>query len=59
MHDGTTAFSQEYGIMYSPEQQVSIAATISSGDVQIKFTPEAGISGLSTYRFIKTLIQGI
>ena len=59
MHDGTTAFSQEYGIMYSPEQQVSIAATISSGNVQIKFTPEAGISGLSTYRFIKTLIQGI
>ena len=59
MHDGTTAFSQEYGIMFSPEQQVSIAATISSGDVQIKFTPEAGISGLSTYRFIKTLIQGI
>ena len=59
MHDGTTAFSQEYGIMYSPEVQVSIAATISSGDVQIKFTPEAGISGLSTYRFVKTLIQGI
>ena len=59
MHDGTTAHSQEYGIMFSPEQQVSIAATISSGDVQIKFTPEAGISGLSTYRFIKTLIQGI
>jgi len=45
--------------MYSPEQQVSIAATISSGDVQIKFTPETGISGLSTYRFVKTLIQGI
>ena len=59
MHDGTTAFSQEYGIMFSPEQQVSIGATIDSGNVQIKFTPEAGISGLSTYRYIKTLIQGI
>ena len=61
MHDGTTAFSQEYGIMFSPEQlqQVSIAATISSGNVLVNFTPEAGISGLSTYRYIKTLIQGI
>ena len=61
MHDGTTAFSQEYGIMFSPEQlqQVSIAATISSGNVLVKFTPEAGISGLYTNRYIKTLIQGI
>ena len=59
MHDGTTAFSQEYGIMFSPEQQVSVAATISSGNVVINFTPEAGISGLSTYRYVKTLIQGI
>ena len=33
MHDGTTAFSQEYGIMYSPELQVAIAATVSSGTV--------------------------
>ena len=61
MHDGTTAFSQEYGIMFSPEQlqQVSIAATISGGNVLVKFTPEAGISGLSTYRYVKTLIEGI
>ena len=59
MHDGTTAFSQEYGIMFSPEQQVSIAATISSTNVLVKFTPESGISGLTTYRFVKTLIQGL
>ena len=59
MHDGSTAFSQEYAIMYSPEQQVSIAATVSSGNVLMKFTPEAGISGLTTFRFVKTLIQGL
>ena len=59
MHDGTTAHSQEYGIMYSPEQQVSIAAAINSGNVEVKVTPESGISGLSTYRFVKTLIQNI
>ena len=59
MHDGATAFSQEYGIMYSPELQVAIAATVSSGNVLMKFTPESGISGLTTYRFVKTLIQGL
>ena len=59
MHDGVTAYSQEYAIMYSPEQQVSIAATVSSTNVLVKFTPEAGISGLTTYRFVKTLIQGL
>ena len=59
MHDGTTAFSQEYGIMFSPEQQVSIAATVSSNNVLVKVTPEAGISGLSTYRFVKTFIENL
>ena len=59
MHDGTTAFSQEYGIMFSPEQQVSIAATVSSGNVLVKVTPEAGISGLSTYRYVKTFIDNL
>ena len=59
MHDGVTAYSQEYAIMFTPEQQVSIAATVSSNNVLVKFTPEAGISGLTTYRFVKTLIQGL
>ncbi len=59
MHDGTTAYSQEYGIMYTPEQQVSISAAVVSTNVVVSLTPEAGISGLSTYRFVKTLIQNI
>ena len=59
MHDGTTAYSQEYGIMYSPEQQVSISAAVVSTNVVVSLTPEAGISGLTTYRFVKTLIQNI
>ena len=59
MHDGTTAYSQEYGIMYTPEQQVSISAAVVSTNVVVSLTPEAGISGLTTYRFVKTLIQNI
>ena len=45
--------------MFSPEQQVSIAATVSSSNVLVKVTPEAGISGLSTYRFVKTFIEAL
>jgi len=59
MHDGTTAFSQEYAIMFSPEQQVSVASTVSGNNVLVKVTPEAGISGLSTYRFVKTYIENL
>jgi len=59
MHDGTTAFSQEYAIMFSPEQQVSVASTINGNNVLVKVTPEAGISGLSTYRFVKTYIDSL
>ena len=59
MHDGVTAYSQEYAIMFHSRTTVSIAATVSSTNVLVKFTPEAGISGLTTYRFVKTLIQGL
>ena len=59
MHDGTTAFSQEYAIMFSPEQQVSVASTVSGNNILVKVTPEAGISGLSTYRFVKTYVENL
>ena len=39
MHDDTTAYSQEYAIMSTPEPQVSIGATLDSGNVLIKVTP--------------------
>ena len=51
MQNGTSAFSQEYGIMYEPTFMVSIGATISGGLCKLQFTPESGISGLMTYRF--------
>jgi len=64
LHDGgagidTTAYSQEFAIMYHPEQVVSIAATYSGGNILIKATPESGISGVTTYRFTKNLVEGV
>ena len=55
MHDGTTR-SHKNMIMFSPEQQVSIAATISSSNVLVKLH-QSRDSGLSTYRYVKTLIK--
>ena len=53
MQNGTSAFSQEYGIMYEPTFMVSIGATVSGGLCKLQFTPESGISGLMTYRFTR------
>jgi len=64
LHDGgagidTTAYYQEFAIMYHPVQMVSIAATYSQGNILIKATPESGISGVTTYRFTKNLVEGV
>ena len=56
MQNGTSAFSQEYGIMYEPTFMVSIGATVSGGLCKLQFTPESGISGLMTYRFTRETI---
>jgi len=53
MQNGTTAYSQEYGVMSEPNLIVSVGATISSGICKLQVTPETGISGLTTYRFTR------
>jgi hypothetical protein len=53
MQNSTSAFSQEYGIMYEPNFMISIGATVSGGTCKLQFTPESGISGLMTYRFTR------
>ena len=51
MQDNSVAYSNEYGVMYDSELLVSIAATVSSGNVNITATPETGISGVTTFRW--------
>ena len=53
MDDGTTAYSQEYGIMYSNDLLVSVGATVKSGNVELEWTPETGVSGIVTYRYTR------
>ena len=51
MQDNSVAYSNEYGVMYDSELLVSIGATVSGGNVNITATPEAGISGVTTFRW--------
>ena len=51
IQNNSTAYSNEYGILYDSELLVSIGATISGGNVNITATPETGISGVTTFRW--------
>jgi len=53
MHNGEYAYSQEYGVMYQPELIVSFGATMSGSTVTFQATPETGITGVTTYRFVR------
>lgn len=53
MQNGTTAYSQEYAIMFEPSVIVSVASTVTSGQVRLHLTPETGISGLTTFTFVR------
>ena len=57
MQNGTTAFSNEYAVMYNGNLLVSIGATVVSGSVKLEVTPRAGISGLTTYRFTRETMK--
>ena len=53
MQNGEYAYAQEYGVMYQPDIVVSIGATMDGNTVQLLATPESGVSGLTTYRFVR------
>lgn len=51
-HDATTtAYTEEYGIMYQPSAIVSIGASVSGGNCQLRVTPVTGVSGVITCKF--------
>ena len=57
MQNGTTAFSNEYAVMYNGNLLVSIGATVTGGAVKLEVTPRTGISGLTTYRFTRETMK--
>jgi len=53
MHDGSTAYSQEFAIVYTNNLLVSISANYSGNTVSLIALPESGITGTITYKFLR------
>ena len=54
--DGTNAYYEEFAIMSNPNKLVSLSAEVSAGNLLLKATPETGVSGITTYKFIRTTL---
>jgi hypothetical protein len=54
--DQSTAYAQEYGVVYNNTLLVSIGATVSGGNCILQATPQTGVSGLTTYRFARNTL---
>ena len=50
MRDGTTIHSTQFAVMFSSSLLVQCDATISSGNILLRATPESGVSGSTTYK---------
>ena len=50
MRDGTTIHSTQFAVMFSSSLLVQCDATINSGNILLRATPETGISGSTTYK---------
>ena len=50
MRDGTTVHSTQFAVMYSSSLLVQCDATISSGNILLRATPETGVSGSTTFK---------
>ena len=50
MRDGTTIHSTQFAVMFSSSLLVQCDATISSGNILLRATPETGVSGSTTFK---------
>jgi hypothetical protein len=53
MQDGAVANAESYGIMYNQSALVSIGATLDGTDCKLQVTPQSGVNGVTTYRFVR------
>ena len=50
MRDSTTIHSTQFAVMFSSSLLVQFDATISSGNINLRATPETGVTGSTSYR---------
>ena len=57
VYNGSTAYSNEFAVMFSSSLLISFSAYIVGAAVRLRGTPESGISGNISIKFIKTIIE--
>ena len=57
MDNGTTAYISEFSAMSNPNLIATFSADVNGGNVRLRATPETGISGPTTIKFTKMIIE--
>jgi hypothetical protein len=53
MNNSSTAYIQEYAVMFEPKRIVNLTATKSGNNIKLQATREVGITGDIEYRFVR------
>ena len=53
MNNSSTAYIQEYAVMFEPNRIVNLTATKSGNNIKLQATREVGINGDIEYRFVR------
>ena len=53
LNNGSTAFAQEFGVAYDNELLVSVGSSMFNNNLNLSATPESGISGTITWKFLR------
>ena len=53
LNNGSTAFTQEFGVAYDNELLVSVGSSMFNNNLNLSATPESGISGTITWKFLR------
>ena len=53
LNNGSTSYSQEFGVVYDNNLIVSIGSSIFGGNLTLNATPESGITGAISWKFLR------
>ena len=57
MDNDTTAYISEFSVMSNPNLIATFSADVNGGNVRLRATPQTGISGSTTIKFTKMIIE--
>lgn len=53
LNNGSTSYSQEFGVVYDNNLLVSVGSSIFGGNLTLNATPESGITGAISWKFLR------